>query len=381
MPYRLSASGNTGARSSTMAQVSRFFVAVIRDFDLAANRSRGNRVNQSFPVFTAVPSMAVMTSPPLNPAFSAGAAGLHALDYDAVRCPRDFNVIWLVPRSSWKLTPMDPRVTRPLLTIWSYTLNRCCGRHRKPDAFVAPSASNDGRVDADDLPGDVDQRAAGVARIDGRVGLQEALELAVDTAAVFRANDPCGYGRVQSEGGSDGQNPITHLHSFGVTQFRKRQFLAGVNLDDRQVGVLVHANTFPGVLGGVTSLSSPEFWWPDDHVVVGKDAALVSTITPEPRLLSAWGCPLSGLAVEKVEEEILTRIILVTLTLAMLSSGFAIHHLRGGDIHDCGANTIHDAGKRIRRRNGVGQRECGSVRSAEIERTAWRTPCHSQSCR
>ena len=55
------------------------------------------------------------------------------------------------------------------------------GRHREADTLRASGLGVDGGVHADDLAGHVDQRAAGVAGVDGRVGLDEALELAGST--------------------------------------------------------------------------------------------------------------------------------------------------------------------------------------------------------
>ena len=49
-------------------------------------------------------------------------------------------------------------------------------RNREADPFVPARTAGDGRIDADDLAAHVDQRAAAVARIDGRVGLEEVLE-------------------------------------------------------------------------------------------------------------------------------------------------------------------------------------------------------------
>ena len=46
----------------------------------------------------------------------------------------------------------------------------------KPIALVAAGVAGDGRVDADHLAAEVAQRAAAVAGIDGRIGLQEILE-------------------------------------------------------------------------------------------------------------------------------------------------------------------------------------------------------------
>ena len=57
------------------------------------------------------------------------------------------------------------------------------GGHGKADALVAGGLRVDRGVDADDLAIHVDQRAAGVAGIDRRIGLDEVLELALRARA------------------------------------------------------------------------------------------------------------------------------------------------------------------------------------------------------
>src|SRR6185437_4219817 len=47
------------------------------------------------------------------------------------------------------------------------------GGNREADADGAAARRVDRRVDADHLPGEVDERAAGIAAVDRRVGLQE----------------------------------------------------------------------------------------------------------------------------------------------------------------------------------------------------------------
>ena len=53
----------------------------------------------------------------------------------------------------------------------------------KPMPMLPPDGRQDLRVDADQLAARVDQRAAGVALVDRRVGLDEVLEAAVARAA------------------------------------------------------------------------------------------------------------------------------------------------------------------------------------------------------
>src|SRR5207245_1293576 len=74
----------------------------------------------------------------------------------------------------------------------------------------------DRRVDADHLPGQVDQRPAAVARIDGCVGLQEALELAFLTAldiAHLGADNPGRYCGFEAERAAYRQHPVTRAQA------------------------------------------------------------------------------------------------------------------------------------------------------------------------
>ncbi len=97
------------------------------------------------------------------------------------------------------------------------------GRDREPDADVAGlllltaetaaarSHGGDRRVDADQLAPAVDQRAAGVARVDRGVGLDgvenRVAVLDVGVAGPHRpvhgADDARGHGAVQAEGAAD----------------------------------------------------------------------------------------------------------------------------------------------------------------------------------
>ena len=60
----------------------------------------------------------------------------------------------------------------------------------------------------------IDERAAGVAGIDGGVGLDEGLELASgDDVAALGADDSGGDGGLEAEGAADGEDPVTDLHA------------------------------------------------------------------------------------------------------------------------------------------------------------------------
>ena len=86
------------------------------------------------------------------------------------------------------------------------------GRDGEADALVAAGAAEDGGVDADEPALDIHQRAAGVAGVDGRVGLDEVLiVLDAEVAAARGADDARGDGLADAEGIADGEHDVAHL--------------------------------------------------------------------------------------------------------------------------------------------------------------------------
>src|SRR5690606_37051902 len=85
------------------------------------------------------------------------------------------------------------------------------------DADVAAGARQDGGVHANEPAAQVDERAAGVARVDGRVGLDEILEvLGVQAAAADGGNDAGSHRVREAERVADGDHEIAHLHLVGI---------------------------------------------------------------------------------------------------------------------------------------------------------------------
>ena len=72
--------------------------------------------------------------------------------------------------------PIQPRTTRPLVRISLITPRTRFTGNREADAFDAEILGQHRGVDADEFAIGIDQRAAGVADVDGRVGLDEVLE-------------------------------------------------------------------------------------------------------------------------------------------------------------------------------------------------------------
>ena len=102
--------------------------------------------------------------------------------------------------------------------------NRGGRRHGKTNTLIAAAAGQNSGVDADDLSGHIDKRAAGISGINGRVGLQEALELVVAHAvAILGADDAGGNRGIEPEGAANRENPIAHLDAIGVAKLGKGQ--------------------------------------------------------------------------------------------------------------------------------------------------------------
>src|SRR5205823_4284793 len=83
------------------------------------------------------------------------------------------------------------------------------------------------RVDADEVARRVDERAAGVALVDGRVRLQEVFEAAVTQARVptLRADDAGGDGLPDAEGVADGEHDVADANLVGVAEREHGQIL------------------------------------------------------------------------------------------------------------------------------------------------------------
>ena len=139
--------------------------------------------------------------------------------------------------------PMNARSTLPRRDQLRDDLLHRVGRHREADADVAGRAvrRRDLRVDADHLRLVVEQRAARVAGVDGRVGLDDVVDREAvrrrDRALLHGTDDAGGGGPVEPERIPDRDDRIADPHVVGVTELQRRQ-AAGTRLDpeDGDVG-------------------------------------------------------------------------------------------------------------------------------------------------
>ena len=111
----------------------------------------------------------------------------------------------------------------------------------KPTPSLTPVVAGNGRVDADHFAVEIDQGAAAVAGIDGRVGLQEILKddrvgvAQGELASPFGADDSKRDGMAQPEGAAHRQHEVANLHPIAVAQGRGGQ-IGRRNRQHRHVG-------------------------------------------------------------------------------------------------------------------------------------------------
>ena len=117
-------------------------------------------------------------------------------------------------------------------------------RNRESHAFIAAAAARQNRrVDADQFAAHVHQRSAGIALIDGRVGLDEIAIAADfrDVAAAFRADDSHGHALAQPERLTHGEHHVADAHLIRIAQGQHRQIL-GVDLQNRDIRLRIGAD-------------------------------------------------------------------------------------------------------------------------------------------
>ncbi len=147
-------------------------------------------------------------------------------------------------------------------------------------ARVESGLAGDGGVDADHLAADAHERAAGVAGVDGRVGLDEVLDAALAPArqaaqrASLGADDAGGDGEGEAlaERIADGQDPFTDPRVFAVAE-RHRRERPGIDLQHGHVGVGIGADDLGLELPPIEQ-PDDDLLGPFDDMVVGQDVAV-----------------------------------------------------------------------------------------------------------
>ncbi len=188
----------------------------------------------------------------------------------------------------------SPGDVSPLLKLGGDLLGHV-DRDRKPDPLAG---GDDGRVDAHDLPLQVDQGAAAVAGVDGGVGLDE---IVIGTGAdhpALGADDSRGHRLFQSEGTSDGHHPVAHLQIIRISQFEGLKVRIPRDLDEGKIGLGIPAYDLPIELFSVGQLDL-DLVRILDHMVVGQD---ISFLAHDESGAHSLLFPLGLVALERSEE-------------------------------------------------------------------------------
>ena len=151
----------------------------------------------------------------------------------------------------------------------------------KAHARAGARIALDERVNTHELAVVVDERAAGVARVDGGIGLDHvgvdgvATGRAHGRGAIERRNDARGDRLFVAKRRTDGHNPLAHVELGGITDLNRRE-LGGVcilELDDGQIARSIVAHEL-GLVGGAVVHGHHVLVVTIDHVVVGEDVTL-----------------------------------------------------------------------------------------------------------
>ncbi len=119
----------------------------------------------------------------------------------------------------------------------------------------------------------IDECAAGVAQVDGGIGLNEILEGGeAELTAAGGADDALGHGLAQAVRITDGEHDIAHSQRIGAAHRHDRQ-IADRQIEDGDVGVRILADD--GRLGDAAiGQLHPDGIRARNHMLIGDDGAL-----------------------------------------------------------------------------------------------------------
>ena len=220
-----------------------------------------------------------ITSPALIPPVAAGPPGLNVVDHYTIglgQTKRSFDGL-IDARGP------DPKVPSGNTTILSKLVHngfRGANRDREADVVGIRRAQ---RIHANDRAAEIDQRPPGVARIDGRVSLNEPVEVGAGGALLgwllhFTRQSTYNSSRNrwtpgQTQGVADRDDPLTNFEIFGISERDSWKALA-VDLHDGQVSLEVGAEQARVKLPIVWGWKNyPQADGAVNHVVVGDDIA------------------------------------------------------------------------------------------------------------
>ena len=151
--------------------------------------------------------------------------------------------------------------------------HRHVGWHCEADADVTARRADDGRVDADQLTAQIDQRATRIARVDRGIGLDEIfIAFNIEPGAAERRNDAGRDGLPNAKWVADGQHIVPHLQRIRFAHLDRGEPLSR-DLHQRDVGGGVRADQFGRELAAVAQ-GDDDFGGTFHHMVIGQHVAL-----------------------------------------------------------------------------------------------------------
>src|SRR5215208_5344774 len=145
-------------------------------------------------------------------------------------------------------------------------------RDREAEADRTAGRRDDQRVDADHFAFEVEQRPAGIAAVDGGVGLDVAVIRPLADVAVARRYDTGRDRAAEAERVADRNHPLAEPQLVGIAELHRDQRLRRLELQDRNVGLLVDADQLGLDLGAVVH-DHVDLVGIRDDVIVGDDDA------------------------------------------------------------------------------------------------------------
>ena len=145
-------------------------------------------------------------------------------------------------------------------------------RNGKTDALPL---GDDGGINADDFTFHIQERSAGVAGIDGGIGLDKIVIRSGPDDPAFGTDDAGGDGAIQAEGIADGHDPVPDFQIIGISQGGSRKGFLGVNLDHRDIRLRIGTDNAAFIFFLVRQ-SNNDFLGAVHDMIVGEDIAVLT---------------------------------------------------------------------------------------------------------
>ena len=225
------------------------------------------------------------------------------------------------------------------------------GRYGKADTDRAAGGRKDGGVHTDHRAVHVEQRSAGIAAIDRRVGLNEIVIRSGIDIAVARRNDARRHGGAEAERIADRHHPVAYPCLVRIAEFRGRQRLRRLHLEKRQIGLVVAPDQLGRKRGAVIQRHR-DLVGAFDHMIVGHDQA--GGIDDEAGAERGDMPRQPAIVLQEILEQVLQRRTRRHIRQRKLRF-LRLQGLGGGDVHHRRQKLAGQIGKGIRCRPCLGR--------------------------